>query len=123
MSGKVSSAGQAVPVQSNDRVPCSSCRSFTGPALGGVLLQHIGYEWGTLVLFSFQAVVAALLVTAYIHEMCSRGKGVRSPPHRRLLEEDHGRLAANSTSGEFTTISGRVEHQQHYGACNGNRRI
>ncbi|KAL1433654.1 hypothetical protein MTO96_012477 [Rhipicephalus appendiculatus] len=29
---------------------CQSIGSFTGPALGGVLLQHVGYAWGTVVL-------------------------------------------------------------------------
>ncbi|CAN7995058.1 unnamed protein product, partial [Ixodes hexagonus] len=36
-----------------------SIGSFTGPALGGLLLQHVGYRWGTLVLFSFEAVVVS----------------------------------------------------------------
>ncbi|XP_050048506.1 MFS-type transporter SLC18B1-like [Dermacentor andersoni] len=102
---------------------CQSVGSFTGPALGGVLLQHIGYAWGTVVLFSFEAIVAVLVTTVYIREVCCSGAPIgRSTPHRRLLDGD---TAANSASCEFTTVSDQVQRSQQqqrqcqYGACNG----
>ncbi|KAH8030353.1 hypothetical protein HPB51_006785 [Rhipicephalus microplus] len=92
--------------------------SFTGPALGGVLLQHVGYAWGTVVLFSFQAIVAVLVTTVYLREVCcSSSTIIRSNTHGRLLDAD---TATNSSSCEFTTVSGRVHKAQQYGTCNGD---
>lgn len=97
---------------------CQSIGSFTGPALGGVLLQHVGYAWGTVVLFSFQAIVAVLVTTVYLREVCcSSSTIIRSNTHGRLLDAD---TATNSSSCEFTTVSGRVHKAQQYGTCNGD---
>ncbi|KAL3204909.1 hypothetical protein MRX96_041047 [Rhipicephalus microplus] len=97
---------------------CQSIGSFTGPALGGVLLQHVGYAWGTVVLFSFQAIVAVLVTTVYLREVCCPSATIsRSNTHKRLLDAD---TATNSSSCEFTTVSGRVHKAQQYGTCNGD---
>lgn len=98
---------------------CQSIGSFTGPALGGVLLEYIGYGWGTVVLFSFEAIVAVLVTTVYLREVCCSGSPIgRSIPHQRLLDGD---TVTNSASCEFITVSGQVQRQQQrqYGACNG----
>ncbi|KAH6924320.1 hypothetical protein HPB50_015476 [Hyalomma asiaticum] len=100
----------------------TECRSFTGPALGGVLLQHVGYEWGTVVLFGFESIVAVLVTSVYLREVCcSNFTFGRSTQHSRLLDGD---TATNSASCEFTTVSDRVQkaqqqQQRQYGACNG----
>lgn len=41
-----------------------------GPALGGALMEHVGYSWGTMVLLSLEAAVTALLMTAYVRKSC-----------------------------------------------------
>ncbi|XP_064489792.1 MFS-type transporter SLC18B1-like [Ornithodoros turicata] len=51
-----------------------SMGAFTGPALGGALLQHVGYKWGTVVILSFQVILATLLMAVYIQKKCSPGE-------------------------------------------------
>lgn len=108
---------------------CQSVGSFTGPALGGVLLEHVGYGWGTMVLFCFEAVVAVVLTIVYIRELCASASLKSSPKHRRLFDSStaegdlRGRenraATTNSTSDEFATVSYELRGQQQYGACNG----
>ncbi|XP_077531502.1 MFS-type transporter SLC18B1-like [Haemaphysalis longicornis] len=106
-----------------------SIGSFTGPTLGGVLLQHVGYSWGTMVLFCFEATVAVVLTFVCIRELCTSAALGSSTKHRRLSNSSAARgdvhvqenrdTTTNSTSGEFATISHEFNGQQQYGAING----
>ncbi|XP_029831388.1 MFS-type transporter SLC18B1 [Ixodes scapularis] len=95
-----------------------SIGSFTGPALGGMLLQHVGYKWGTMVLFSFEAVVASVLIGFYIRDTLCPEHGQMAP---RILEPDSD--VGSSTSSKESmrcdsrTISYEVEQKQQYGSC------
>lgn len=109
---------------------CQSIGSFTGPALGGALMQHVGYSWGTMVLFCFEATVAVLLTFLFIRDMCMSSALGSSPKHRRLSNSAtaggdlHGRenhaTTTNSASCEFATVSYELHGRQQYGACNGS---
>ncbi|XP_064487793.1 MFS-type transporter SLC18B1-like [Ornithodoros turicata] len=99
---------------------CQSMGAFTGPALGGALLQHVGYKWGTVVFLSFQVILATLLMAVYIRKDCSGGE-IPTKRFENVVEDDcttkDDPRSQQQLTCSYSCKSREVEISHIYGTC------